>query len=173
MLAALSLKDHVDAAAELVTITVISVLPLILGGLIRWLQLDNFVLSFASYGGAFDTFLVHGELFLYALAFIATIAWTALKEWPPGLRPPRVVFGLFCFLSISMITLFFSFDTARVALHIEGVLTISKVMFALTLVFYYFATLLSKVDAPDVAAALSESSDALASKLSRGRHADG
>jgi hypothetical protein len=168
MITALGAKAHFDALTELVTITVISISPLLLGGLIRWLQIGNSILSFASYEGAVDSFLARGELFLYALAFIAIIAWTALREWPLGLRPPRVVLGLFCLISISIITIFCSLDAAKVALHIEMTLKLSKIMFVITLAFYYLATVLSKIEPPDLAAILSESSSALASKLGPG-----
>jgi len=169
MLSALGWKAHTEALAELITVTIISILPLVLGGLIRWLEIENSALSFDSYETYVNSFLIHGELFLYALAFIAVIAWTALREWPLGLRPPRLVLGLFCFISIAIITIFFSLDTAKVALHIEAVLKCSKIMFAITLIFYYLATVLSKIEPPDLAAILSKSSDALASQLGEER----
>jgi len=169
---ALGFRAHVEAFGELVTITLISVSPLLFGGMIRWLQIDNSNLSFTSYEGAVDSFLVRGELFLYALAFIAIIAWTALREWPLGLRPPRVVLGLFCLISISMITIFYSLDATKVALHVHATLILSKIMFAITLALYYLAAVLSKIEPPDLAAMLSESSGALASKLAEGRHDD-
>jgi hypothetical protein len=168
MFVALGLKAHIEAFTELFTITLISVSPLLLGGMVRWLQIDNSILSFTSYEGAVNSFLVRGELFLYALAFIAIIAWTALREWPLGLRPPRILLGLFCLISISMITIFYSLDAAKVALHAEQTLVLSKIMFGFTLAFYYLATVLSKIEPPDLAAILSESSVALASELSRG-----
>ncbi len=172
MLKALGWRAHGDALAEVLTIALISVLPLLFGAMVRWFQIDNTVLSFASYKSAVDSFLIRGELFLYALAFIAIVAWTALKEWPLGLRPPRIVLGVFCIISVGIITTFYSLDTAKVALHVDAVLIFSEIMFVTTLTIYYFATVLSKIEPPDLALILSVSSSALSSRLVEGQNHD-
>ena len=172
MLKALGWKAHRDAGAEVLTIALISILPLLFGAMVRWLQVENPVLSLEGYEDAFNSFVIRGELFFYALAFIAVIAWVALKEWPPGLRPPRVVLGLFCMISFGIITTFYTLDTVKVALHTDAVLIASKIMFVVSLMLYYFATVLIKAEPPDFAAALSASSNALASQLGEGQHHD-
>ncbi|HEV2263554.1 MAG TPA: hypothetical protein VGR79_03365 [Stellaceae bacterium] len=157
-------RAHREALQELALVTFISVSPLLLGAVIQWAQLKNEALPL-SYWGALNTYLVRGELFLYALAFIASIAWVALREWPAGLRPPRVLLGGFCIGAFGLITGFYSLDTANVLLHPGPVLVGSKIVFCATLVFYYLATVLSKIEAPDYPHELAASSAALAAKL--------
>jgi hypothetical protein len=170
MLIALEWKVYRESLCELVAITAISISPLLFGAMIRWVQVENNELSLGAYFRALDSFLTRGELFLYALAFIAIVAWAALKDWPLGLRPPRVILGLFCFFSFGIITIFYSLDTIKVALHVDAVLILSKIMFFITLCFYYFATVLSKVEPPDFLAVLAQSSNALSAQLRRGTH---
>ena len=172
MLRALGWKAHREAVAEVLTIALISVLPLLFGAMVRWFQIENTILSFTSYESAVDSFLIRGELFLYALAFIAIVAWTALKEWPLGLRPPRIVLGVFCIVSVGIITTFYSLDTAKIAVHVDAVLIFSKIMFVITLATYYLATVLSKIEPPDLALIFSVSSSALSSQLVEGRRHD-
>jgi hypothetical protein len=167
MLRALGWSAHREAGAEVFTVALISVLPLLVGAMARCFQSENVDLSLALYGASLDSFLVHGELLLYALAFIAVVTWTALREWPAGLRPPRIVLGVFCIVSVGIITTFFCLDTAKVALHTEAIL-MSKIVFVVTLIFYYVATVLSKIEPPDLAASLSASSSALSSQLGPG-----
>ena len=133
MFRALGLKDHLDSLKEVLFVTLLSLLPLPIAGLIRWTLIDNRILSWASYKCAIEAFMVHGELFLYTLPFIATILWTAVREWPQGTRPPRAILVLFCSISISLIIVFYCLDTAKVALHINVILVFSGALFVLTL----------------------------------------
>jgi hypothetical protein len=168
MLRVLKWKAHRDAVAEVLTIAIISVLPLLFGASVRWFQVENTDLSIASYGKTINGVLSHGELFLYALAFIATIAWIALKEWPMGLQPPRVGLGIFCIIAVCIITAFYSLDAAKVALHEDAVLIVSAVVLFATLFLYYFAILLNKSGPPDLQAVLTESSETLSSQIGPG-----
>src|ERR1700677_428382 len=99
MLVMVGLRAHWEAFQEVLSITLISVSPLPIGALIRWVQAENEHLSLNSYVSALGTFLARGELLLYALAFIAVVAWITFKEWPEGLKPPRLLLGLFCLIS--------------------------------------------------------------------------
>jgi hypothetical protein len=168
MLRVLRWKAHRDAIAEVSTVAIISVLPLLFGASVRWFQIENADLSWASYGHTVNGVLIHGELFLYALAFIAAIAWIALKEWPMGLRPPRIGLGIFCIVSICIITAFYSLDAAKVALHEDAVLIISAVILTTTLFLYYLAILLNKSGPPDLQAILAEESEGLSSQIGPG-----
>ena len=168
MLRVLDWKAYRHAGAEVVTIAEISILPLLFGASVRWIQIENTDLSLASYGNSINGVLIHGELFLYSLAFIAVIAWITLKEWPIGLRPPRIGLGIFCIISICIITAFYSLDTAKVALHEDVVLIVSTVILGVTLILYYFAVLLNKSDPPDLSEIMTEGSDSLSSQLRSG-----
>ena len=167
MMYALGIRAHLLALLEVFVITLISTFPLLLGAMIRWFEISNQQLSFAAYWTALDSFLVRGELFLYALALIAIVVWAALREWSLGLRPPRIVLGLYCFISFGIICTFYTLDAEKVSLHVEAVLVFSKIIFFVTLFFYYFSTLLSKIEPPNLAAILAASSGALAAELGK------
>ena len=168
MFRALDLKAYLDSLGEVFFVAIVSLLPLLLGGLIRRSGMDNRILSWASYKCAIEAFMVHGELFLYTLPFIATILWTAVREWPQGIRPPRAILVLFCSISISLIIVFYCLDTAKVALHINVILVFSGALFVLTLFFYFVSTVLDKIEAPDLAAVFSQASSAMAIELDEG-----
>lgn len=169
MLVALGWKAHLETINELLVVTIASIAPIALGGLFRWVRIDNAERSLAGYMHVIDELLERGELFMTTLAFVAVIFWHVVKEWPEGLKPPRVIFGIFCILSFGIISLFYSLDANKVAVHVESVLIFSKMLFGVTLVIYYISTLLTKADGIDYAAELARSSGALSSQLRKGR----
>jgi len=162
-------RAHYEAIKESFVLALISTLPIVIAALTTWGRHYRSDPSWNAYATAVDHLLEHGELFMAALAYIAVIVWHVLKEWPDGLKPPRIVFGAFCFVAFALILVFYIFEANKLGIDVEVTLVGSKLLFGVTLIAYYLSTVLVRIEAPQYAQALSDRASELSQRLLHAR----
>jgi hypothetical protein len=70
-------------------------------------------------------------------------------------------------VSVALIAIFYSLLAANVPLREDLILILSKGTFAVSLAVYYLATVLVKVEAPDLSNALSSTAKSLSDQLTQ------
>ena len=144
-------------------VVLLSTTPISIGSLVTS-SLESNTRDFSTI--LFD-FLKNGELFIYCMSIVGSIAWLTNKDWPRGVFPPRIWLNLIVLGVFGVSLVFFGVEHVKVGLRPSRLLTISIVAYAISIVTYYVALTLNKVPPPDVDSVLKEGANKISEALRR------
>lgn len=186
---------HWRSLKEILIILVISTSPLYLGALLHH-YIDE---GSPSYLLSLLFVVQRGELFLYSMSIVAAIVLLANNEWiselwdhlrrnrqndPPEAdgakavtsdnddRPPKWLFNVFSIVTFGICSMFFGIESVKFKIPSGNLVTLSSVIFGLSIVFWYVINVLSTVDPPNIEVGLDADARKLGDRLRRlrGRH---
>lgn len=154
-----------QAAAEVLTIGIISVLPLVLAGVARYFTAmfytpeapNDFV---AVIWGA----IASGQLLFYALSFVATIIYYSCGDITRDF-PLRLLYVVISFLFGVLVVLFIGINPSGEKLAVGPISILSIIIYLVSAFMYWTVAVFKEIDPPDYDKSLREGEDAVASDL--------
>ncbi len=131
--------NHKDAAKQLATNLVWSLLPIILG--VLWLLAESGEHSNPDLSSVIFANIGHGELFLYCSSLLAPIYWMALHD-PPGAGrfPSKLSHMVFVALIICASAFFYGLQRSNLTLNEGFIFQTSIILFVVSVLILYIAT---------------------------------
>lgn len=155
---------HALALEEVICVTIISLLPILVGTIIGYSQrVDN---ELQSYGTVIYNFLKNGELFLYCTSVLASVVFLASLDRAAGRFPRRKWFFVASVVCIVLSITFFTFRRVEFAFDPVVAFTISCVVYVIALLMYYWLTAKKNADYPGYQEVMSEEATEFSKRLS-------
>lgn len=154
---------HASALGEVICITIISLLPILVGTIIGYFQRIDKELQ--GYGTVIYNYLNNGELFLYCTSVLASVVFLASLDRASGRFPRRKWFILVSIVCIVLSILFFTLRRVEFAFDPVVAFTISCVIYVLSVFMYYWLTAARNADYPGYQEVMSEEASEFAKRL--------
>lgn len=140
--------SHGHSLAEVTFISVVSLLPVLIGTLIGYVSQIEKTNGDGSYFYFLYLYLENGELFLYCTSVLATVLYLASLDRTKGYFPQRKWFVLVSVVCIALAIAFFTLKRVEFVVNSRLAFTISLVIYAISIVMYYFLTVIRNTDLP-------------------------
>jgi len=138
------------ATFEVVVIGGLSIFPLLLGAYgafkLQPISPDTVIKPFSNYIWAA---IFSGQLYYYAMAFIASLVWYSAKDLEKPF-PPRILFWCVAFILGMVCAFFFGLEPALPSAENSDLSYISIVVYLISAGMYYLILVFRKIPAPDL-----------------------
>jgi len=163
-------RDHWESLGETTVLFILSSMPIWLGTLIVYATGDK--IGGVGWKVALASTVAHGELFMYSTAFLAPVFWIALKDRPNARVFPGKVSHIVLMVIISVIAaVFFGLHTAGDRMNEKFALTLSIVMFFISLTLLYLGILYHQSLTNDAATVMKEDEESFSAQYRERRDA--
>lgn len=155
---------HASALGEVIFVTIISLLPILVGTIIGYFQRIDKELQ--SYGTVIYNYLNNGELFLYCTSVLASVLFLASLDRAGGRFPRRKWFILVSIVCIVLSILFFTLRRVELPFDPLMAFIISCGVYVIALTMYYWLTAKKNADYPGYQEVMSEEASEFSRRLS-------